>query len=102
MVFICLIGIQLISELNILEPHYDTDNVTVTVEWAQQELGIVYSVEVTPIVPTQSFAESTRYRLTIPYNKTYNFSVMATTPCRPDATAFKSITLNYSEGYYNA
>ena len=73
MVFICLLGIQLIPELNILE-HYEADNVTVTVEWAQQqEPGILYSIEVTPDVPTGKSTESIRYRLTIPYNETYNF-----------------------------
>ena len=101
MVFICLIGIQLIPELNMLEPHYEADNVTVTVEWAQLEPGIVYSVEVTPNVPIGNFTESTRYQLTIPYNKTYNFSVMAITPCRSNATTFKSITLKFGEGYCN-
>ena len=92
--FLCLIGIQLISELNILKPHYDADNVTVTVEWAQREPGIVYSVEVTPDMLTGNFTESTRYQLTIPYNEAYNFSVMATTP---NVTAFEYITLHYGE-----
>ena len=98
-----IIGIQLIPELNILEPQYDADNVTVTVEWAQQEPGVVYSVKVSPFVSTGNFTEitCTRYQLTIPYNKMYNFSVMATTPCRPNTTAFKFITLNYGEVYYN-
>ena len=103
--FLCLIGIQLISELNILKPHYDADNVTVTVEWAQQEPGIVlnYSVEVTPDMLTGNFTASTRYQLTIPYNEAYNFSVMATTLCRPNVTAsaFEYITLHYGEVYYN-
>ena len=86
----------MISELNILKPHYDADNVTVTVEWAQQEPGIVlnYSVEVTPDMLTGNFTASTRYQLTIPYNEAYNFSVTATTP---NVTAFKYITLHYGE-----
>ena len=66
----------MIPELNILEPHYDADNVTVTVEWAQQEPGVVYSVEVSPFVLIINFTElTTRYQLTIPYNEAYNFSV---------------------------
>lgn len=87
----------MISELNILEPHYDAANVTVTVEWDQMVPGIVYSVEVSPLVPIGHFTETTRYQLTIPYNETFNFSVMASTPCRPNDTTFKFITLNYGK-----
>ena len=87
----------MISELNILEPHYDATNVTVTVEWDQMEPGVEYSIEVSPFVPTGYFTETTRYQLTIPYNNTFNFSVMASTPCRPNATAF--IILNYGKVY---
>ena len=89
----------MIPELNILEPRYDADNITVTLEWAQQEPGIVYSIGVSPFVHVLiiHFTETTRYQLIIPYDETYNFSVMATTPCRPNTTAFKFITLNYGE-----
>ncbi len=87
----------MISELNVLEPYYDASNVTVTVEWAQLEPGVVYSVEVLPSVPTGYFTDTTRYRLTIPYKEMYNFSIMASTPCRPNSAAFKSITLNYGK-----
>ena len=86
----------MIPELNISELHYEADNVTVTVEWAQQEPGVVYSVEVSPFVPITNFTETTRYQLTIPYNETYNFSVMATAPC---TTAFKFSTLNFGAVY---
>ena len=88
--------------MNILEPYYDTDNVTVTVELAQQEPGIVYSVEVSPFVPITNSTETTimRYQLTIPYNEAYNFSVMATSPCRPNVTSFEYTILNYGEIYY--
>ena len=87
----------MISELNSLEAHYDAANVTVTVEWDLREPGIVYSVEVSPFVPTGSFTETTRYQLTIPYNETFNLSITASTPCRPNNTAFKFITLNYGK-----
>ena len=95
-----LIGInQLIPELNISEQHYDADNVTVTVEWAQQEPGTLYSIKVSPFVPIMRYTETTRYQLTIPYNEAYNFSVVATSPCRPNVTAFEYITLHYGEVY---
>ena len=95
-----LIGInQLIPELNISEQHYDADNVTVTVEWAQQEPGTLYSIKVSPFVPITHYTETTRYQLTIPYNEAYNFSVVATSPCRPNVTAFEYITLHYGEVY---
>ena len=77
---------------------YEADNITVTVGWAQHA-GVTYTVKVSPLVPIINFTdlESTRYQLTIPYNETYNFSVVAATPCRPNATSF--ITLNYGEVY---
>lgn len=83
----------MVSELNILEAHYDAANVTVTMEWDLREPGIVYSVEVSPFVPTGT----TRYQLTIPYNETFNLSITASTPCRPNNIAFKFITLNYGK-----
>ena len=82
--------------LNISNPHYGAENVTVTVEWTQLT-GVTYTVKVSPSVPTVNPIETTRYQLTIPYNKTYNFSVVAATPCRPNATNF--IILNYGEAY---
>ena len=89
-------GIQVYAPaLSISEDYYGTDNVTVTVEWTQQAaIGIRYSANVTPWVPLMPDG-STSYRLTIPYNTEYNFSVVATTPCRLNTTAF--ITLYYGE-----
>ena len=71
------------------------DNITVTVEWTQK-VDVTYTVKVSPSVPIMKVNfTSMRYQLTIPYNNTYNVSVVAATPCRPNATAF--ITLDYGE-----
>ena len=79
-------------ELNISE-EYLTDNITVTVEWAQQA-GVRYYANVVPYVPIAS-TKNGSYQLTISYNTKYNFSVVAAALCRPNATMF--ITLNYGE-----
>ncbi|MCG8625303.1 MAG: hypothetical protein MJE68_25300, partial [Proteobacteria bacterium] len=60
----------------------------------QAVIGIRYSVNITPWVPLIPNG-STSYSLIIPYNTEYNFSVVATTPCRPNTTAF--ITHYYGE-----
>lgn len=78
-----------------------TDNVTVTVEWAQQ-IAIVYSARTSPMVPVTFYCnESTlimSLQLVLEYNIEYNLSVMAILSCGADATA--SIALNYGEAYY--
>ena len=77
------------------KPEYDVDNVTVAVEWADDE-DFTYTVRVYPMVPVMETGRS-NCQLTIRYNTDYNLSVMAatSTPCRPNATAF--IILNYGE-----
>ena len=92
------IDIQYTPVLSVSE-EYEANSVTVTVDWAQaQQLHITYSVKVSPLVPIM-FTGSTSCRLTIQYNTEYNFGIEATTPCRPNATAF--IILHYGEIYYN-
>ena len=82
--------------MNISEEHFEADNITITVEWAQQ-VGVVYATTVLPMVPLM-FIGSTSLRLTIPYNTEYNFSVEAVGPCRSNTTAV--IRLRY--GIYDA
>ena len=79
--------------LNITSKQYEAKNVTVTVEWTQQE-GAVYTVSVLPLVP-MIFIGSASRQLTISYNTVYNFSVEVAAPCRANATA--SIRLHYGE-----
>ena len=79
--------------LSISENDYETENVTVTVEWVQQ-MGVTYTISVSPLVPIID-TESVGHRLTIPYNTAYNLSVVAATPCRANATTI--ITLYYGE-----
>ena len=95
MSFIIIIGIQYTPTLSISEVNYGAESVTVIVEWIQAELlHVVYHTAVSPSVPVV-LTGSTSRRLKILYNIKYNFSIEATTPCRPNATAF--ITLNYGE-----
>jgi hypothetical protein len=76
---------------------YGADSVTVTVEWIQTQLPhVIYYTNVSPLVHMMLSGTTSR-QLTIPYNVKYNFSVEASTPCRPNATAF--IILNYGEVY---
>ena len=90
------IDIQYAPTLSITEKHYGTNNAIITVEWAQLE-GVMYIVNVSPLAPIISTG-STSLQLTISYNTKYNLSVVASTLCRPNATAF--IILNYGEEYY--
>ena len=86
-----------IPMLNIQSEEYEADNVTITVTvvWAQQTaVHVRYSASVVPWAPLMPNG-SASYQLTILYNTDYNFSVVATTPCRPNATMF--IILNYGE-----
>lgn len=83
--------------LSISAEQYEADSVTVTVEWAwAQQIHVTYSAKVVPLVPIL-ITGSTSRQLTIPYNNEYNLSVVATAPCRPNATTF--IKLNYGEVY---
>ena len=80
--------------LSITEENYEHNNVTVTVEWAQQ-VGATYDVKLSPSVPLIVNGSSS-YQMTVSYNMEYSLSVVAVTPCI-NATA--SITLNYGEAY---
>ena len=90
----CL-GIQYRPTLNISEKHGNY-NITITVKWAPvlQVKNVIYSTTISPSVKIMHTGNTSR-QFTIPYDMEYNFSVVATTPCRPNATA--SITLHYGE-----
>ena len=87
-----LIDIQYVPLLSISEV-YSANDVTVTVEWAQQ-VGAVYNVRVSPPVPLMVTGSTSR-QLTISYNTKYILRVEAVPPCRVDATASTNLTLNY-------
>ena len=92
------LDIQYSPTLSITEVRYSIDNVTVTVEWVQQDLlGITYATEISPFVPLISVG-NTSHELTISYNTEYNFSVEAVAPCRENVTA--SIKLKYGKTWY--
>ena len=75
--------------LRIIEEQYGIDSVKVTIEWNQLN-DVTYTARVSPMVPLMSVGEASR-QLTILYNTVYNFSVVAATPCRPNAISFTLI-----------
>ena len=77
-------------QLSISE-EYVADNVTVTVEWAEQLYTLVYYARVSPLAPIK-FTGSASHELTISYNTEYNLSIEVVTPCG-NATIFTR--LNY-------
>ena len=76
------------------EEYKADNNITVTVEWAQQE-GITFSARVSPSA-SLIIDGSTRCQLTISYNTEYNFSVVAVTACG-NTTASITLIINYGE-----
>ena len=92
-----LLDIQYPPTLNITEVQYSIDNVTVTVEWIQELVGITYATEVSPFIPL-IFTGNTSLQSTISYNTEYNFSVIAVASCRENITA--SIKLKYGKTQY--
>ena len=81
--------------LRVSDERYETDNVTVIVEWTSQE-HVTYTTSVSPLTSVTVTGSSSR-QLTISYNTNYNLSVEAAPPCGPNPTAV--ITLNYGEAY---
>ena len=75
---------QYAPTLHITSEEYETDNVTVSVKWAQQ-VGVTYCARVTPSAPLISTG-STNRQLVLEYNMEYNFTVVAIAPCRPNVT----------------
>ena len=71
-------------------------------KWTQAELAQqVHASYLSTVVPSDVSiitTGSTSRQLTIPYNMEYNLSIVATTPCRPNATAV--IKLDYGLAYY--
>ena len=69
--------------LRILDERYEADNVTVTVEWTEEE-GVLNNITVVSIVPQVpiEFIGHTSVQLTLSYNIEYNISVKAALPCQ--------------------
>ena len=88
-----IIDFQYTPTLRISAEHYETDTVTVTVEWTQYE-SVTYTVTISPLTSTIATGSTSR-QVTILYNTEYNFSVEAAPVCRPNPTAF--ILLHYGE-----
>ena len=60
---------------------FSINNVTVTVEWAQQ-VGAVYNTTVLPpVLVPMIFNGSSNLQLLLEYNTEYNLSVIVVTPC---------------------
>ena len=58
---------------------FGADNVTVTVEWTQQE-GATYQIIIVPKIPVTFIGESS-IQLILLYNINYNLSVESALPC---------------------
>ena len=79
--------------MSLLNPHYGSDNVTVTVKWTQQE-GAMYNIRISPLAPVLITNGSTSGQIMVLYNKEYNLTVVAVTTC---GNATTSMRLNYGE-----
>ena len=63
---------------------FGADNVTVTVEWTQEEGAILYGIIIVPQEPMTSIGDSS-IQLTLLYNTNYSVSVEAALPCQHQA-----------------
>ena len=72
---------------------FGADNITVTVEWTQQE-GVTYHIIVVPEIPMNFTGESS-IQLILQYNINYNLSVKSVLPCQYQAHSH--VQLFYSE-----
>ena len=62
---------------------FGADNVTVTVEWTQEE-GAMYRIIIVPQEP-MTFTGDSSIQLTLLYNTNYRVSVEAALPCQHQA-----------------
>lgn len=62
---------------------HGVDNISVTVEWSQDE-GVQYNVSVTPSIPITIIER--RIELLLLYNIEYNVSLEAVTACQSEAS----------------
>lgn len=96
------LDIQYVPTLTVLSEEYESDNITIIVEWASplQQAYVAtimsYSLGISPPVHLM-FTGRSSAQLTILYNTVYNLSIVATNLCRPNATAF--LILNYGEAH---
>ena len=63
---------------------YGADNVTVIVEWTEEE-GVSYNITINPSVP-KTFTGSTSVQLIVSYNTEYNVTLEAVAVCHSVAT----------------
>ena len=82
--------------LEIISKQFGADNVMVTVEWTEQS-AVNYTTRILPSA-IEVISNSQQAQLILLYNTSYNFSVEAYAPCRPNATGF--IEFYYGEEYF--
>ena len=83
------------TNVSVIEQHYSTETVTITLEWSQGE-DILYDFTVltSPHAPVQTNGTtSTRAQLVLSYNTQYNVSVV--THCGQNSTT--TLQLHYGE-----
>ena len=72
---------------------FESDGVTVTLEWYQNRSFYSYYVSVTPDIVMRTNG-SILLKLKVPYNTFYNVSILATPPCG------KNNVTNFTELFY--
>ena len=82
-----------IDPIVVISEEFEADNVTVTVEWTQQE-GAAYQIIIVPQIPI-NFTGETSIQLILPYNTNYNLSVKSALPCQHQAQSH--VLLFYGE-----
>ena len=78
---------------------FGADNVTVTVEWTQEE-GVTYQIIIVPQIPINFTGESS-IQLILPYNANYNLSVKSALPCQHQAQGHVQLFYGELNDYEN-
>ena len=92
-IIIVILAANIDLNISTIIEEYGADNVTVSVNWAQQ-VGVTYTARISPLAPISSTGSNSR-QLKLSYNTAYNLSVVAVTPCGTTMVAF--IGLHYGE-----
>ena len=80
---IYFLGLSEFGQIVVTSEEFGADNVTVTVEWTQEECTM-YQITIVPQIPVPFTGESS-IQLILPYNTNYNLSVEAALPCQHQA-----------------
>lgn len=79
-----------------ISEEYRAENITVLVEWTQEE-GVSYNITIIPMPIPTTFTGRTRVQLIVLYNIEYNMSLEAVAVCQ--SVASSHVRLFYGEFY---